>query len=600
MRIVFAALFGLLAFSSFATAQNAPRDQINMGKTQASSSSQSLNLGPKKFSLSTPEIRCYSIRRITLVDESPDGAQSSSQFYWALDRAKAALQLKLPHCLGDQGLNLLTKQIQTEINAGGSTSVRVIKPEQDLHSGSLVLNVLLSGKQNSKKGNNSSSVQQSNKKKEAVYTDGFRSSVSNKNPQATAQYEAALKKVKEKGEAIVVTANRNVNQEGVKTTRQSIVKANTAARATTTDVSVISSATQGAATRKSTAKVKAVAMTEKNDGKLTVKGQVGVKGATASSDGKWQAEAQLSISNILAYNDRLKATVSHSTKPKKQLNSKANSNASIEYEVPFGDWNTSIAYKDDSVYREVFAGENRYITHSGKSKSANLAVSYKLYEDEQRKTTVSASVWTRQSKSDTVDIASEKYRLAGWAASLAHQEMLGDAIISAKAAYKQAVSYKMNNADTAYRPRIISAELGLRKPFSVMDESFYFDSAWKAQWSKKALHLDDQFAVGGLDTVRGFSGNQVIAGTKGWVGRNELGWNIQEKRYTLYTALDVGKVSRDNIDGDKIPTLVGGTLGLKGEIQSFNYDFFVAKAFSRPKGFKVPKYLIGANVSYRF
>lgn len=598
MKFAFAALFGLLAFSSFATAQNnsGSGNKINMGNTSQSSQTQSLNFSSKGFSLSKPEIRCYSIRRVTLVDEAPDGTQSSSQFYWALDRAKSALQLTLPHCLGDQGLNLLTKRIQTEINTGASISVRVVRPEQDLHSGSLVLNVMLDGKSSSKKS--SSNVSRNNKKAETVYTDGFKPSASNKNPQATAQYEAALKKVKESGGAIIVSANRNTTKEGVKTVRQSIINGKKTNVPASSEITVIRSAT---ADRKSSQSVKASAVEDRNSGKLSANGQVGVSGAGLGDDGKWQADAQLAIKNVLAYNDKLKVGVTHSTKPKSKAQSKANRNVAVEYEVPFGDWSTSVAYKDESFYREIFNGKNSNTVHSGKSKSGSLTVAYKLYDDEQHKTTVSATAWTHQSKTDYLGVKNDKYRLSGWAAAVAHQEMLGDTIISAKAEYKQATSYKNSEqANNIYRPRIVSAELGLRTPFSVMEESFYFDSAWKAQWSKKAVDLDDQFALGGMDTVRGFSGNQVISGTKGWLGRNELGWNIQDSRYTLYTAVDVGKVGRDNTGGDKRPTLAGSTIGLKGEIKSFNYDFFVAKALSKPKGFKVPKYLIGANVSYRF
>lgn len=612
MKSIFTALFGLFALSSFAVAQTA-------GKTSAPTQGQAMNFSSKKFSLSTPEIRCYSIRRITLVDESADGSQASSQFYWALDRAKASLQLKLPHCLGDQGLNLLTKHIQSEIAAGGYSGVRVVKPEQDLHSGSLVLNVLVgkekSGKANAKNSKNSPQAGNAVNAKKAdtpVYTDGFKPSVSNKNPSATAQYEAALKKVKEQGGAIVVTANRNVDKDGIKTVRQSVLNANKAEKAKEQNagnvrvVKGINNENRQADIKTADIKQHTKQKEEKNEkiasGKLAVSGQVGVKGAGSTSNGKWQTDAQVAIHNILAYNDKLQAEFSHSTKPKSIANSKANRQVAVGYEVPFGDWKVAISHKDNAFYREVFAGENQSVVHSGKRKSSELSVAYKLYEDDQRSTSVAASAWTRQSKTDDLGVANEKSRLSGWTAAVSHKEMLGDGFISGKVEYKQATAYK-NSADNErkYRPRTINAEVVARKPFELIDESFYVESAWKAQWANKALDLDDQFVVGGIDSVRGFSGNRVIAGSKGWVSRNELGWNIQDNRYTLYTAVDVGQVGRDNgNDEGKRPTLVGSTIGLKGQRKAFHYDFFVAKPITKPKGFKVPKYLIGANVSYRF
>lgn len=595
MKSLFAALFGLLALSSFAVAQT------NANKP---ASSQSLNLNAKKFSLSTPEIRCYSIRRITLVDEAADGSQSSSQFYWALDRAKAALQLKLPHCLGDQGLNLLTKQIQSEIAAGGYSSIRVMRPEQDLHSGSLVLSVLVDNKGKNAKRTKSSKENANNataarKVTASAYTDGFKPSVSNKNPSAMAQYEAALKKVKDRGDAIVVTANRNIDKEKVKTVRQSIVNGNKVEKSVQSEVQLVkNNATEQ---KKHSGKAVNTQLEKANSDKIAVKGQAGVKGAGSSAKGKWQADALLSIQNILAYNDKLQLEYSHSTKAKSIPNSKANRQLAASYEIPFGAWSLGLAHKDNALYREVYAGKDNYVAHFAKNKTSSLTLSYNLYEDEKRQTTISTSAWMRQSQTDYVGIQNEKYRLSGWEGAIAHREQLGDALLSGKVSYKQALSFKnKSEPEEQYRPKTISAELALKKPFEVMNEEFYVESTWKAQWSKKALDLDDQFVIGGIDTVRGFNGNQVAAGSKGWLGRNELGWNIQNNLYTLYTAVDIGKVSRDHNGNEKHPTLIGNVIGLKGQRKAFLYDLFIAKAISKPKGFNVPKYLVGANVSYRF
>lgn len=597
--IVFAAMFSLLAFSSFATAQNnaSSRDKINMGTTPSSQSA-AANLGKKGFSMATPEIRCYSIRRITLVDESRDGVQTSSQFYWALERAKRALQVNLPHCFGEQGLSVLTKQIQSEITNGGYNGIRVVKPQQDLHSGSLVLSVLLSGKENQ----NTAKKAASSSSKTTNYTNGFTPSVSNKNPNAMEQYENAVRKVKANGGTVSVSVAKTNASSVVNRKAEKVVEEKT---------SIVSSKTLNASSGVARTEVKTAknmpkaterreTKGEKQDSQASVSGQVRVSGSGSSSKGKWQAEAELTVRDIIAYNDRLDIEAAHSTK-QRLVNSAAkfNKHVGVSYEVPFGDWRVSASHRLGTLSQHIFRGEGRQDDlQAGKFSHSRVNLGYMLIDNDARQTSLSASLWSRQFKDDDRLVA--KQRLSGWAFGATHREWIGKSILDFAAEYKQAFSAKgMEEKREISRPQIIRAELSWYTPFELAAKAFYVQTSLKGQWSRKPLDIMEQFTLGGVNSVRGLSASRLIAGAKGWLSRNELGWHIQDNKYTLYTAVDVGQVSGENSEQRK-PTFASSLIGLKGQRKMFQYDLFVAKPLSRPKGFKVPRYLVGATLSYRF
>ncbi len=47
-------------------------------------------------------------------------------------------------------------------------------------------------------------------------------------------------------------------------------------------------------------------------------------------------------------------------------------------------------------------------------------------------------------------------------------------------------------------------------------------------------------------------------------------------------------------------TLMGGVVGLRGNLWGLNYDYFVGTPIKKPEGFKTSHVTTGFNVSYRF
>ena len=66
--------------------------------------------------------------------------------------------------------------------------------------------------------------------------------------------------------------------------------------------------------------------------------------------------------------------------------------------------------------------------------------------------------------------------------------------------------------------------------------------------------------------MRGFDGELSLSGEKGWLWRNELGWDIANKGHELYLGIDRGKVHSSQEELQIGDSLMGGAIGLRGKI----------------------------------
>lgn len=83
---------------------------------------------------------------------------------------------------------------------------------------------------------------------------------------------------------------------------------------------------------------------------------------------------------------------------------------------------------------------------------------------------------------------------------------------------------------------------------------------WHGQWAKSRLPGRDEISIGGLYTVRGFSGANVLAGSSGWYCQQE--WTGKIGRWQPFVGVDIGAVYRK---GGRTPghVLMGAAVGVK-------------------------------------
>lgn len=513
------------------------------------------------FSLPAQESPCFAIDEIVLTDHGSE-AGTPSRFAGVLANSQAALTLSLPRCLGSQSIGIVMKQLQNRIIEQGYVTTRVVAPEQDLTKGKLHLTVIL--------GN----------VRHTIVED---SSQISRFTRLTALTGLSFSQ----GDLLNV---RDIEQSLENLKRVPTVEAN---------IEILPTENQ-AAEGESDIKISYRQA-------LPIRLTFGLDDSGSTSTGKYQASGTISLDNLLLANDLFYTTFTHSLKSSDdEKGQRAAKNLTFSYSIPFGYWAFSATQSNHHYYQEVFGAFDNSYRYSGKSNTTKLGASYLLYRDSHRKTTLSGGFWSRQSHNyiDGEEIEVQKRRMAGWEAGISHKEYRGNATLELSAQFKRGTAARgaLEAPEALFgegtsRPKIITASVSLTKPFHFGEQPWQFQSSWNAQWNKTPLISQDRFSIGGRHTVRGFDGELSLSGERGWVWRNELGWNLASF-IQFYTALDGGRVSKS--DAQLGQHLMGSVIGLKGGWRGFSYDVFAGRPVRKPEGFRTSKAVAGFNLGYTF
>ena len=517
----------------------------------------------ERLTLSNHEMPCYPVHRISLVDYSTTPTSFESQFQWAFDKAAYDLNLTLPHCFGGEGLGILMKQIQNRIIEKGYVTTRVVTQEQDLRSGTLTLTVI-AGKVGNTLVSDSGNV-----------------------PRFT-RLHALTGLTFAKGDVLNV---REIEQSLENFKRVPTAEANIEILPSETDVGVsdIKISYQQA---------------------FPFRVNLGLDDSGSTSTGKYQASGTLSWDNLFSANDLFYTSFTHSLKSNDDEDGKrATKNLTFYYSIPFGYWALFASQTYNRYHQEVLGAFNNNYLYAGESNTTKATLSYLLYRDSKRKTSISGSFWSRQSQNyiDGAEIEVQKRRMAGWEAGISHKEYMGDATLELSANYKRGTGARGSLeapeelwGEGTSRPKIITASIELTKPFMLGEQPWQYQSSWNAQWNKTPLIAQDRFSIGGRYTVRGFDGELTLSGERGWLWRNELAWNVNRKGHQLYLALDGGRVMGWSTESQLGHHLMGTALGLKGGFGGFYYDVFVGRPIRKPEGFRTSDAVAGFNIGYSF
>ncbi|AOF54022.1 peptide transporter [Rodentibacter caecimuris] len=517
----------------------------------------------KGLTLSDKETPCYLIHHITLIDYSAKHSSSESQFQWALNQAYNDLKLTLPHCFGGEGIGILMKQIQNRIIEKGYVTTRVVTQEQDLNSGSLVLTIIPG-----KVGN-------------TIVEDSG-------NVPRFSRLHALTGFTFSKGDLLSV---RDMEQSLENLKRVPTVEANIELLPSKSDIGVSD-----------------IKISYQQASPFRV--NLSLDDSGSKSTGQYQASGTLSLDNMFSANDLFYTSFTHSLKTHNdEKGNRASKNLTFYYSIPFGYWTLSASQTYNRYRQEVFgAFDNNYL-YSGKSNTTKATLSYLIYRDSKRKTSIFGGFWSRQSSNyvDGSEIDVQKRRMAGWEAGLSHKEYIGDVVLELSGSYKRGTGARgaLSAPEELWgegtsRPEIIFASINFTQPFMLGKQSWQYQTAWSAQWNKTPLIAQDRFSIGGRYTVRGFDGELTLAGERGWLWRNEFAWNVNGKGQQLYFAFDGGRVMGWSTQSQLGHHLIGSAIGLKGGWRGFYYDVFVGKPISKPTGFRTSNTVAGFNVGYSF
>ena len=517
------------------------------------------------------EAQCFPINQLALTDYQAEESTSSttppklaqpSQFSWALKSVYAERDFALPACIGSEGINVLLRRVQNRLIDAGYVTTRVVVEPQDLRSGMLVLTVI-PGKVGRIQLQDQSAIPFATRG-----TLWFAMPMSQGDMLNVRNIEQGLENLKR-----VPSADTNME----------LVPSENVGE---TDIVISYKQT------------------------LPFHLTLGVDDSGSKATGRLQGSATFSWDNVLTLNDMfyISGTRSFKRNSDDAEGDYGSKNVTLYYSIPWRNYLLTLSGFKYS-YHQTVAGAFESYVYSGESQQMKANLSRLLSRGSQHKTYINGALWTKKSHNyiDDTEVEVQRRRTAGWEVGINHTHYISDLVLQIFAGYKRGTggNKALPAPEEAFgegtsRMQIITAGLDLTYPFTMGNQPFRFNTSWNGQWNRTPLTQQDKFSIGGRYTVRGFDGELSLSGEKGWLWRNELGWDIANKGHELYLGIDQGKVHSSQDELQVGSSLIGGVIGLRGKLWGINYDYFVGKPIKKPEGFRTSHVTTGFNVSYRF
>lgn len=278
---------------------------------------------------------------------------------------------------------------------------------------------------------------------------------------------------------------------------------------------------------------------------------------------------------------------------------------SAHYSLPLGDWLLSLSGGKNSYYQSV-PGPGLTNIYSGASHSGEIKLGRLIHRDAMSKTSATLSGWLRASNNaiNEVEVEPQRRRMAGWELGITQRRFLATATLDTRISYRRGTGAlgslrapEENFGEGSSRLRLISAEAQLDLPFSLGEQRLRYSGRWRAQWNATPLVPQDRFAIGGRYSVRGFDGENNLAGDQGWFLRNDLALTLKPG-HEFYLGIDHGEVGGPASNGLLGQRLSGAVLGLRGGYNGFSWDLFAGRPLAKPQGFPTSERVLGFSLNW--
>lgn len=327
--------------------------------------------------------------------------------------------------------------------------------------------------------------------------------------------------------------------------------------------------------------------------------------------GRYQSGAMLALDNPFALSDLLYVSASHDLGFKGREQSK---NINGHYSLPLGYWLFEVNAGQNNYVQNV-AGYNSDIRYSGKNKNLNVGLSRVIQRNASGKTTLRGSVQVREIRNyvDHEELDIQRRRTSAWLLGLDHHHYFGNVTVDGGVSYQHGTrwfgalpafeEHDEDGYDATEKSKILTLTAGLNWPFTLGNQNFSYQFNYLQQASSTPLTPPDQIAIGNRWTVRGFNGERTLSASRGWYVQNTLAWHTPLPQQQFYLGADYGEVSGRS-DGSTLlgHRLAGGVAGLRGEIGALgvSYDAFSGIPLYKPQGFKTDPVTFGFSVSWQY
>ena len=279
------------------------------------------------------------------------------------------------------------------------------------------------------------------------------------------------------------------------------------------------------------------------------------------------------------------------------------------YSVPWGYW-TGTLYGYTNTYYQSLAAVNETWVASGNAQTAGLKLERVIHRSQNDVSGVEFQLVKRFGASfiEDTEIPLQHRNNTFIEAGLTNRHYFGAAQFDGTLAYRQGIGAFGAMPDTPRGPtyyfHMATLDANLSVPFAIAGQVLRYVATFHGQFTNDELNYIDDLAIGSRYTVRGFSGQTMLAAEKGFYWRNELQYPLGQTGHVLYTGLDYGRLwgpSAANLVG---PRLAGAVIGVKGAVParlgSYSYDVFAGTPIYAPSGFPAPSVTLGFQVTAQF
>ena len=311
----------------------------------------------------------------------------------------------------------------------------------------------------------------------------------------------------------------------------------------------------------------------------------------------------LDTHNIFGLNESL--DFSYQNKLQRQYKERDTRNFSFGVSVPFKYWTFSYSY-DNSDYLRTINVQNRKYRATGKTENQIFAVRKMLHRNENHKIDLGARITLKDSKNyiDDLRLVSSSRKLSVLTVDTTYTGRILSGLLSTNLGVSFGLERFAANKDNEewyrneYSPKAQFRKYNINISWYRPINKFYYKVNIGGQYSKDILYSQEKIGIGDDTSVRGFK-DESTQGDKGFYIRNEIGYKGNEF-LEPYIAYDYGRVFNNKVNEDKVETLQGVAIGIKGYFKGFEGSFTLAKPIDKPSYFRNNKPVAYTSITYRF
>ncbi|MNS97075.1 hemolysin secretion/activation protein ShlB/FhaC/HecB [compost metagenome] len=272
---------------------------------------------------------------------------------------------------------------------------------------------------------------------------------------------------------------------------------------------------------------------------------------------------------------------------------------------------TLSAYSNN--YFQQIAGVNQTFISSGKSETADLKLHRVLNRSQNDVFGMQFRLTRRFGKSfiEDTEIAQQRRNNTVLEAGITDRHYFGAAQFDGTLAYRQGIGgfgaqddVLADSGGPTWRYRMLVADANLSVPFKLGELPLRYVTTFHGQFTNDRLYYIDALTIGSRYTVRGFDGENLLAGERGFYWRNELHAPLGGSGQALYAGLDYGRGFGPITTALAGTQLAGAVVGLRGglgsRLGSVSYDVFVGMPVYKPAAFHTAAVTAGLQVVYRY